>query len=48
MLIFKFYEIKWLCAFTKYTQKFIIKPQSISMIDSFSPLDMKRKKLNLG
>ena len=29
-------------------KKFIIKPQSMSMIESFSPLDMKRKKLNLG
>ena len=38
----QFDEIKWLCAFTKYTtQKFIIKPQSMSVIDSFGPFDIK-------
>ena len=42
-------EIKWLCAFTKHTtQRFIIKPQSMSIIGSLSPFDIKYKKLNLG
>ena len=41
-------EVKWLCAFTKYTaQRFIIKPQSMPMIGSLSPFDIKCKKLNL-
>ena len=47
-----FDKIKWLSAFTKYiTIKFLTKPQSIYinefMLTSFSPFDIKCKKLNL-
>ena len=46
-----FNEIKWLCAFNKYTtQKLLTKPQCVNelILTPFSPFDIKCKKLNMN